>query len=86
MALSNSASAQVIRSSRNKKRNAAPTPGDQTGDIELGNGTHSGNQMFATITAHNLTLDGTATLRQVDPKDYLGYFSTRYILKQSYPW
>jgi hypothetical protein len=85
MALPNSASAQVIRSSRNKKRNAASSPRDQPGDIELGNGTHSENQMYATIPAHNLTLDGTATLRQVDPKDYLGYFSTRYVLTQSYP-
>jgi hypothetical protein len=80
MALPNSTSAQVIRSSRNKKRNATTTSRDQPGDIELEDGTRLGNQMYAAIPTHGLTLDGTATLRQVDPKDYLGYFSTRYVV------
>jgi hypothetical protein len=79
MALPNSTSAQVIRSSRNKKRNTPNASRDQATDIELGTGSYSQDETYASLPTHGLTLDGTATLRQVDPKDYMGYFSTRYI-------
>jgi len=82
MANSDLTSAQVIRSNRNKKRNAAYPPRDPTPNIELGD--FNGGRVYTPLPVNGLTLDGSATLRQVDPKDYLGYFSTRYSLLQSY--
>lgn len=75
MALPDSTSPQVIRSHRNRKRNAANPSADRGPALELA--LNARDAAYASLPGHGLSLDGAATLRQVDPKDYLGYFSTR---------